>query len=206
MAYIYKIVNDINNKVYIGKTEETLHKRFQEHIRDSRKSYRNDRPLYRAMNKYGIEHFHIELIEETDKPEEREIYWIEQERSFKYGYNATRGGDGRKYLDYDLIIETYKQMNYNQLETAKALNINVDTVHKVVLANNLPIKKGHEHTSKVINQYDLESNYIQTFASISEAERSLGKLRARQHIAEVCDGKRKTAYGYIWRYADLNNN
>jgi hypothetical protein len=35
------------------------------------------------MRKYGIENFHIELIEETDKPEEREIYWIEQKRSFK---------------------------------------------------------------------------------------------------------------------------
>jgi hypothetical protein len=28
------------------------------------------------MRKYGIEHFHAELIEETDQPEEREIYWI----------------------------------------------------------------------------------------------------------------------------------
>ena len=25
------------------------------------------------MNKYGVEHFHIELIEETDIPEEREF-------------------------------------------------------------------------------------------------------------------------------------
>ena len=59
------------------------------------------------MRKYGVEHFHIELIEETDNPEEREIYWIEKKQSFKNGYNATLGGDGRKYLDYDLIISTY---------------------------------------------------------------------------------------------------
>ena len=51
------------------------------------------------MRKYGIEHFHIELLEETDNPEEREIYWIEKMRSFKYGYNATYGGDGKKYID-----------------------------------------------------------------------------------------------------------
>jgi hypothetical protein len=30
------------------------------------------------MRKYGVEHFHIELIEETNNPEEREIYWIEK--------------------------------------------------------------------------------------------------------------------------------
>ena len=59
------------------------------------------------MRKYGIEHFHIELIEETDNPEEREIYWIEKKQSFKNGYNATIGGDGRKYIDYDLVIATY---------------------------------------------------------------------------------------------------
>lgn len=45
------------------------------------------------MRKYGIEHFHIELIEETDDPEEREIYWIEQKRSFKNGYNAAMERD-----------------------------------------------------------------------------------------------------------------
>jgi hypothetical protein len=59
------------------------------------------------MRKYGIEHFHISLIEETCQPEERERYWIEYFSSFKNGYNATHGGDGKSYLDYNLIITTY---------------------------------------------------------------------------------------------------
>lgn len=50
------------------------------------------------MRKYGIEHFHIELLEETDDPNEREVYWIEKKRSFKDGYNATIGGDGKDTL------------------------------------------------------------------------------------------------------------
>lgn len=29
LAYIYKIVNDINQKVYIGKTEFSIEKRFK---------------------------------------------------------------------------------------------------------------------------------------------------------------------------------
>ena len=73
MGYIYKITNDINDKIYIGKTEFNIEKRFQEHIKDSEKLYKN-RPLYNAMNKYGIEHFKIELIEETNNTEEREKY------------------------------------------------------------------------------------------------------------------------------------
>ena len=105
MAYIYKITNDINNKVYIGKTEFSIEKRFREHCADAFKERNEKRPLYSAMKKYGIAHFHTELLEETDNPEEREIYWIEQYQSFKSGYNATLGGDGKKYLDYDLIIK-----------------------------------------------------------------------------------------------------
>ena len=91
MGYIYKIVNDINNKIYIGKTEFNIQKRFEEHIRDSQKEHKN-RPLYNAMNKYGIQHFKIELIEECNNLEEREKYWISFYDSYKNGYNATLGG------------------------------------------------------------------------------------------------------------------
>lgn len=77
MAYIYKIENDINGKLYIGKTEFSIEKRFKQHCSDAFKDRCEKRPLYAAMRKYGVEHFHISLIEETDKPEERERYWIE---------------------------------------------------------------------------------------------------------------------------------
>ena len=39
MSYIYKISNDINDKVYIGKTNTTIQQRFQEHLQaETRKS------------------------------------------------------------------------------------------------------------------------------------------------------------------------
>lgn len=91
------------------------------------------------MRKYGIEHFHIELIEETDVPEEREIYWIEKYQTFKNGYNATLGGDGKKYIDYDLVIETYKHLQ-NITETAKQLNISIDSVSMILKENKINIK------------------------------------------------------------------
>ena len=74
MAFIYKITNDINDKIYVGKTEFSIEKRFAEHCKDAFKRTEEHRPLYNAMRKYGIEHFHAELIEETNSPEEREIY------------------------------------------------------------------------------------------------------------------------------------
>ena len=63
MPYIYKITNNINGKVYIGKTNYTIEKRWKEHCHDYKKLSFQKRPLYRAMAKYGPENFSIEEIE-----------------------------------------------------------------------------------------------------------------------------------------------
>lgn len=109
MAYIYKITNNINNKIYVGKTLRTIEERFSEHAKDYLKHL--DRPLYKAFQKYGIENFSIEMIEECLPTDinEKEIYWIEYYGSFKYGYNATIGGDGTHYADYDLIFSLWNE-------------------------------------------------------------------------------------------------
>ena len=131
MAYIYQIQNDINNKIYVGKTEFSIEKRWKEHCSDYKKEEYRHRPLYKAINKYGIEHFHISLLEETNNPEERERYWIEKLNSFKYGYNATMGGEGKKYIDWDLVVSVYKEVK-NQKKTADLLNINETTVRNIL--------------------------------------------------------------------------
>lgn len=201
MAYIYKITNDINGKIYIGKTEFSIIKRLDEHIHDAFRERNEKRPLYAAMRKYGAEHFHIELIEETDNPNEREIYWIEQYGSFKKGYNATRGGDGKKYLDYKLIIKTYNEVK-NQAEVARLLNISVDSVHNILVNNNINLISGAEVSAKAFGKpvAQLDKNtleVIKIFPSVIAAENELGIQR---HIAAVCNGKRKTAGGYSWKY------
>lgn len=76
VSKIYKITNDINNKIYVGKTSNTLEQRFKEHCVDCQKREEEKRPLYSAMKKYGIEHFKISLIEECsiEEEDEREIF------------------------------------------------------------------------------------------------------------------------------------
>ena len=210
MAYIYQITNDINGKIYIGKTERTVEERFKEHCKDYLRRDFENRPLYRAMKKYGIEHFHIELLEETNSPEEREMFWIEQKRSFKEGYNATLGGDGKHYIDYDLVIAMYLELQ-NQNEVARRMGISPDTVSIVLKNNNIERLKGPESaaraTGKVINQYSLNDEYIQSFPSAKAAAESLGKISstsngASSHISDVCRGKRRTTYGYKWKFSE----
>lgn len=71
-----------------------------------------DRKLYRAFNRYGIQNFSIEQIEECDNSllNEREVYWIKYYDSFNNGYNMTLGGDGRTLITPEFrqkIIELY---------------------------------------------------------------------------------------------------
>lgn len=129
MAYIYKIVNEVNGKVYIGKTNYTIQKRFKEHLHDRNRRKMQKRPLYAAMNKYGPENFTVHLVEEVpvQKASQREIYWIKYYNSYHNGYNATFGGDGKPYMDYKAISQKYKEIG-NEIETAKCCNCCVDTV------------------------------------------------------------------------------
>lgn len=213
MAYIYKITNKINGKMYIGKTEETIEKRFKQHCQDCHRQAMANRPLYRAMNKYGIENFVVEEVEKTDNPEEREIYWIEFYRTFKHGYNATMGGDGKKYIDYDVVIATYKELQ-NAAETARVLGICSDTVRKILKTNNIQIIPASqiqkEKYGKPVNMYSLSGDFLQSFPSTRAAAEYMidNKLTGckmttiKQHIKEVCCGQRQTAAKFKWKYPD----
>lgn len=50
----------------------------------------------------------------------------------------------------------------------------------------------------MLNKITLEP--IREFESIVSAQRFLNKTNGHQHIIEVCQGKRKSAYGYKWKY------
>ena len=214
MPYIYKITNKINGKCYIGKTERTIEIRWKEHLKNYTKSVEYSKPLYAAMRKYGAENFFIEEIEKVDNNStlnEREIYWIEYYQSFKNGYNATLGGDGRHFLDYKLICALY-----DELQSCKAvadkLHIDEKNVSAIVKANGQIVFHHCENvpSSKIIHMYSLNDNYEQTFPSVQKAaewcvEQGLCKIAnsgARGHIGDCARGKRKTAYQHKWKYAE----
>lgn len=208
---IYKIYNDINDKLYIGKTLDTIENRLKEHKKDSKRSRMEKRPLYNAMNKYGAEHFYIELIEEVDLEllSQRECYWIEFYNTYHNGYNATKGGDGRQLYDYELIIETYKQ-GLTMKEISQIYGCDLKVVRNALnLANIDTFENMVKKKSKSIAAYDKKHNLIASFDSESDAARWLIDEGIAQTdsvkivssvIGRVAKGQRKTGYKMLWEF------
>ena len=93
MFIIYRIVNKVNKKSYVGFTTKTTEERWKEHLLSSKKG--SMRALQCAIRKYGTESFSVEILEEGWDPKIglviREPHWIS---ILKPEYNMTRGGEG----------------------------------------------------------------------------------------------------------------
>ena len=93
-AKIYKVVNDIDDKICIGSTCQELSKRMGVHRCPSTTS-----TLAKHMLAIGVENFHIVLIESypcDSKPElyKRQRYWMEQIKCELNTNAPSRTGDG----------------------------------------------------------------------------------------------------------------
>jgi group I intron endonuclease len=87
MAIIYKITNNINGKVYIGKAKTNNHRYYGSGLK-----------ITAAIKKYGKSNFTKTILEECDErfAGEREKYWISKLNSTNdsVGYNISLGGEG----------------------------------------------------------------------------------------------------------------
>lgn len=93
---IYKVINLINNKIYIGLTKQKLKDRIRLHYNKCR-DLTNKTHFICALRKYKKEDFIWEIIDKGDSLEELndlEYHYIKQYNSYLNGYNSTLGGDG----------------------------------------------------------------------------------------------------------------
>lgn len=151
MACIYKIVNLVNNKTYIGQTVREWDVRRNEHIRGLKKGcHRNDH-LQSAWDKYGSNNFEFRLIEECDVSEldEREIHYIEEGNSCdrRFGYNIESGGNQNKTLDKVTREKMSKSLrglggkfSENEVEKIKLRLIKGET--PTAIARDLNVRRG----------------------------------------------------------------
>jgi group I intron endonuclease len=86
---IYKIINKVTGKVYIGSAVD-IDTRWYNHKRLLSNNKNKLPKLQNSVNKHGIDNFIFEIVEECTKGIliEREQYWIDYFDSYENGYNS----------------------------------------------------------------------------------------------------------------------
>ena len=168
---IYKIINKVNGKVYIGQTVQGFNKRYKYkanldidrvykyHKSNKENGYTYNEHLLRAIKKYGLISFDvIKVFDFAFSKEEldiKEICWITVFDCFKKGYNNCEGGNGISGLKGEL-----------------------------------------SYFSVPVVQLSLQGEYIKTWKCMTDAQ-----LKLKIHsISSVCRNILKSAGGYMWLY------
>ncbi len=102
MGSVYLIRNNINGKVYVGKTERGVNSRWQQHIKDSQGRCRS--VIAKAIRKYGPKNFSVSTLTTTSLStnlNSLERFWIAELHSIEriHGYNRTHGADGQIHTE-----------------------------------------------------------------------------------------------------------
>lgn len=167
---IYLITNDVNSKVYVGQTIQTLNKRFNGHCCYSKSDRSINMYIKRAIHKYGRDKFHIQLIEEcpVNILDEREKYWINFYNSYNTGYNLTLGGQDSNYFNINKLeniidIKKFEQyiLEFKPLvsEVANHFGISKCSVYNLIKRINNPnliLNSYNPRKSKTIEDIDKE--------------------------------------------------
>ena len=219
MGFIYTITNKINGKQYVGKTNlSDSQERWKEHLQDYKKERCEKRPLYSAMNKYGVENFVFEVIEECDNTEEREKFWIKELNTYgSTGYNATLGGDGKAYIEYtdEEIIEYHcNEGKYVSGYTAQHFGIDRKTIRNILEKHNIQwlsktlFKKIQSfETGMQVCQLNIDTEkVVNIYRTTGVAAKCLGYWNDGNNIERSAKANKdkfpatSTAYGFKWRY------
>jgi len=150
------------------------------------------------MNKHGIDKFTITLVEITNNPEEREIFWIDFYKSYgSSGYNATKGGDGRPYVDYDMVEKVYIETGYDLGKTIKLVDHDRATIKRVLKSRGYElktlIKSGKEcHNVKITEEQVREARRLY--------KDGVGYRKIAETLQISVDTSRDVVYNRSWKY------
>jgi group I intron endonuclease len=201
-----------NNKVYIGITSKSITRRWR-----NGEGYRNKQQLiYRAINKYGWDNIKHEMLftgltKEQAEQKEIELIKLYNSTDSQYGYNAESGGNVNKTLSESTrekirlanvgkrhSEDTKRKMSESQKGKRHLSNEQLKKMRAGRNYNFTVWNKGKCVDTKVpVIQYDKCGNKIKEYINVHVAQEETGI----QHIYDVCKGKRKSAGGFIWKYA-----
>lgn len=177
MVGVYSVLNNINNKIYIGQSID-IERRWLQH-----KYGKGNIVLRNAIKKYGIENFTFKILETINTENKSKVQITEELTVLEQKW-------------FDIEQPFIKENGYNIQKTSKP-NLTPDRcanfgekISKIKIDNN--------HTGKNITQYDLNGNFIREWKSAAEVERVMGFKS--ENISASCLRKSKSSNNFIWRF------
>lgn len=170
---IYKIVNKVNGKIYVGQTSN-IKKRCKAHLVKLKNEKHCNSYLQNAWNKYGEKNVIFESIEicNVDDLNNREIFWIKKMDSFENGYNLTLGGEGNR----GYVVPTESREKMSKAKKGKQYRLG---------CTNTEESKSKLSASQMGNKYCLGRIYSdQTKAKLSLASKNKS-MEAKEKLSKA---------------------
>lgn len=199
---IYKILNTINGKFYIGSSVN-LRKRLYEHFRELELGIHPNKYLQNSWIKYGKEGFKFSILEKVNNITNEELRdletkYIQKTKCYlpEIGYNIIPGGIGT----YGIQCSEEKKRKISESNKGKiAWNKGkpMSDEQKTLLKNINIDKRG-----KAIDIYTLEGEFIETLNSVNSV---VEKYKvAKSTITNICKGRRN-GNKWIFKYHNQEN-
>ena len=203
VGYIYLITDTTNGMKYTGKHHYHIEGQLDPNYHGSGTIIKN---IYKKRPETLKEEYIKTCYSEEEMCSDEQYYIKLFKTLYPNGYNLTEGGDGgeipceevrkkmseiRKKL-YSSGVKNPFYGRHHSEESKKKMSKS----HKGKTMSDEQKKK----LSKKVLQFTLNGEFVREWLSTREIERQLGFDNGA--VGKCCNGKLKSAYGFIWKYKE----
>lgn len=196
-GFVYIHTNRENGKKYVGQTKGKLERRW----RKDGGGYKLNPDLYADIQTYGWSNFDHEVIELPHcLLDFFESHYIQHYNTMDptKGYNRDFGGVRSKHLSSETKHKiSIARMGMRPSEETRKKMSEAQAGRVFSVEHRQKLSKAF---SRPVAQLTIDGHIVNEFPSRTKATEQTGVNGS--HISDCCNGKRKSAGGFVWRYKE----